>query len=164
MATALVIDLWCSYSTHPITQHFAFSPLLSFLLRQKHFPKQFVEQKLLKSHKHRLVIWQTILWLCKGHNQPFSIITSVGSICSKACLWCTGLQCVTPRRRTSFVLSMLPPQKDSIHRLRNIEKWKVEGEKTPQWLFFYIICLLYLFYSEILEINTTDGGWILKAY
>lgn len=49
VATALVIDLWCSYSTHPITQQFAFSPLLSFLFKQKHFPSSLLNKSYLKT-------------------------------------------------------------------------------------------------------------------
>lgn len=70
----------------------ASNPLLSFLFKVKALLKHFGEPQLLKSHKHKLVIWQRILFLHNWRNQPFSISTYGCSICSRACLQCTWLQ------------------------------------------------------------------------
>lgn len=64
----------------------------SFLFKVKALLKHFGEPQLLKSHKHKLVIWQRILFLHNWRNQPFSISTYGCSICSRACLQCTWLQ------------------------------------------------------------------------
>lgn len=71
----------------------ASSPSLNFPFRVKAFLKHFGEPQLLKSHKHKLVIWQRILFFPSWCKQPFSMSTPGCSSCSRAglqCTWCNS--------------------------------------------------------------------------
>lgn len=105
----------------------ASSPSLSFLFKLKTLLKHFGEPQLLKSHKHKLVIWQRVLFLPNWHNQPFSISTYGCSICSRACLQCTWLQQAwLPDGELALSYPCCYPGNVSTHKWRNTAR-KKEG-------------------------------------
>lgn len=147
----------------------ASSSSLSSLSKLKALLKHFGEPQLLKSHKHKLVIWQRILFLPRWRNQPFSISTYGCSICSRACLQCTWQQEAWLPDELALSYPCCYPWNISTHKWRNTARGKKKPKQSGArentlmgFLFNYMPA--FLAYSTMLKKNTTDGGWVLKAH